>query len=377
MRFSIFRSKAGSNPKERFHLRKILLSLSVCLVVLLLMIEAGLQIVACFKPFVFLTPQQDRYWETVFLRRNSRETHLSEVHKTRGWTPRAGEKGDGITINDMGYRSPSPRHELMEGKYRVVTIGDSFTFGWGTHDSSTWPQLLESMNPFLQIINLGVGSYGIGQMYITLRETIDHYRPHLIIAAYIGDDLFRSLLSFRDYRKPKFVLEGDELVLTNTPIGTLRETRLMLDKKSYPPRFMTGVVLNLLYDRLFQGEKDIIFPDRESEIRCSYLNTRLIEEMMETSTNHGADFILLHLAHDRAIRDNEFVDYGEKFLGDFAADHEVNYVTTRDEFLKKNDWGDGHYGKKEAALVARQAYRKIIKLPSFKEFVLNKEECKY
>ena len=151
-------------------------------------------------------------------------THLP--HKTRGWTPKPNisliKDGYRYTTNNLGHRALED-YTYDNDQYQILIVGDSYTFGVDTDDSCVWPNMLEALDNRLNVINLAVGGYGIDQMYITLRETISFYKPNLVIVAFIGDNIWRAMLDFRDYKKPKFDINGDTLVLTNTPIGSIEE----------------------------------------------------------------------------------------------------------------------------------------------------------
>lgn len=180
----------------------------------------------------------DRFWRARFIEKYEAGTisqlPLYTIHSTRGWTlkpnVRLFESGIHISTNERGVRSATPY--IRDGhKTQVLIVGDSFTFGNGLDDRMTWAQILEDKLPHSQVINLGVDGYGIGQMLITLRETVREYRPHIVVCAFIDDDLGRNLLNFRDYKKPKFELSGGVLSLPPYSIGsmeeTYRETRLI------------------------------------------------------------------------------------------------------------------------------------------------------
>ena len=179
-------------------------------------------------PSMVRSLEPERVWEDRFLEMMHRDGTLvmggfHRPHPTRGWTvaPNAHQVVDGFsyTTNERGYRSLRP-YMPDPTKYTVLAIGDSFTFGIDTNDAETWPYLLETKDPRLNVINLGVGGYGIDQMDVTLHETVEVYHPDLVIVAFIGDDLRRTFLSFRDYKKPRFVLDQGGVRLTNVPIGT-------------------------------------------------------------------------------------------------------------------------------------------------------------
>ena len=72
------------------------------------------------------------------------------------------------TINSLGLRGPEPRAE-EPGLRRVLTLGDSFTFGWAVDDDEAYPRILETLlnadvgAPPVEVINAGTPGYNTHQ----------------------------------------------------------------------------------------------------------------------------------------------------------------------------------------------------------------------
>ena len=151
-----------------------------------------------------------------------------ESHPTRGWTLKKNKKtqyeGHSYTTNNVGHRSLK-NYVTRPTAFKVLVIGDSFSFGSDADDSSIWPTQLEKLSAKLQVINLAVGGYGIDQMWITLDEEFDTYKPDLVIFAIYGDDFHRTRLDFFDFRKPYFSIVDKSLVRHGTPIANLSDVR--------------------------------------------------------------------------------------------------------------------------------------------------------
>jgi hypothetical protein len=218
------------------------------------------------------------------------------------------------TTNERAYRSLRP-YTPDPPKYTVLAIGDSFTFGIDTNDAETWPHLLEARDPRLNVINLGVGGHGIDQMDVTLQETIGVYRPDLVIVAFISDDLRRTFLSFRDYKKPRFVLHGDGVLLANVPVGlpddVAREIKIRrhwLDH-SYTFGLLRG------FTRLAMG---YTVPPATGPLPpgAKELDTRLFDQMREVSRQHGAEFLLVYLSYGEGLFDENLGRGGRDLSGE-------------------------------------------------------------
>jgi hypothetical protein len=294
---------------------------------------------------------------------------IHQPHQTRGWSmiPSARVVYDehAYTSNRDGFRSLRDFADV-QNRYEVIVVGDSFTFGDGLSDNQTWPYLLEQREPRLNVLNMAGTGYGVDQMYITLRENIGRYRPRLVIGAFISDDLERSLLPFRDYKKPRFVLKGNELVLTNTPIGSqdevYREALATADDMS--PIQLVNLARGLKW-RFTQSTTPC---DPHGE--CTTLNTRLFEEMARTSAAHDAEFMMLYLPYGREIADPQGARDGEVFFDSYRRSHRsIDFFNPRQAFLAASiPKSPAHYAVPETALLAQLVLGEIQKLASWQTF---------
>jgi hypothetical protein len=157
-------------------------------------------------------------------------------------------------------------YEKPVGTLRVLTFGDSFTFGEEVSDNETFSYYLEKLLPGSEVINFGIHGYGHDQMLLYLREEGIKYHPDIVILGFVGEDMERNMTSFRDYAKPRFVLDGGRLVLTNTPVPRIEET---LGREPWRSKFLD--VLTLLRDRY---RKRFEAPELQREMEVTRLPTR-------------------------------------------------------------------------------------------------------
>jgi len=132
---------------------------------------------------------------------------------TRGWKPLphlditwrvpAYEGGDPgpvrIRTDSHGFRIGHEVGPKKPGTFRIVVVGDSFTFGAPIHEQHLYPTVLErslvgrTSRP-VEVVNLGVPGYGVHQEHVTLEEQGLALHPDLVIEAlYLGNDLQETL----------------------------------------------------------------------------------------------------------------------------------------------------------------------------------------
>ncbi len=119
--------------------------------------------------------------------------------------------------NEMGFRSHG--HPSSGRTTRVLTVGDSFTFGVGVGDDETFAAQLERGNPGMIVENCGMPGYGTDQMLCVIKKQVNAIQPNIVIVTFVKDDMNRSMTSYRQRPawtlKPTFVLQDGELVARN------------------------------------------------------------------------------------------------------------------------------------------------------------------
>ena len=131
------------------------------------------------------------------------------------------------TSNAQGFRSQRDFTDPVKGR-RIALLGDSYTFGSGVEDDETFAARLESLLEDTWCDNLGIGAFGIDQMWLALRHYALPLKPDLVILSFVRPDLDRSLSSYRKDHiwrwKPAFRLVGDRpvpMTMDNRP-GPIR-----------------------------------------------------------------------------------------------------------------------------------------------------------
>jgi len=150
---------------------------------------------------------------------------LMTLSPTLGWRPKPFAERDGFRLNSRGLRGGREYDAKRPGERRALVVGDSYTFAGrysddlpAIQDDSIYTAVIERGLPGTTVINLGVPGYGTDQMLLYLREEGLRYEPDLVVLTLFVDNLYRALLNFRDYAKPRFDLEQGTLTLRNVPL---------------------------------------------------------------------------------------------------------------------------------------------------------------
>lgn len=116
-----------------------------------------------------------------------------------GWVPNANVHGSHVregsfattfSTNSLGLRDREYPLRKPPGITRIVTIGDSFTWGFGVDDDEVYPERLEALLPDTEVINLGVTAYGLRQSIGYLQRVGMGLEPDMVILGLCQNDVF-------------------------------------------------------------------------------------------------------------------------------------------------------------------------------------------
>jgi lysophospholipase L1-like esterase len=142
-----------------------------------------------------------------------------EGARTRLETP---EFSAEVTINSKGLRGREVPYERTPGRPRIALLGDSFAWGFGVSDDEVIAvRLEEALGGAVEALNMGTIGFGTDQELLFYRQEGRRYAPDVVLLVFCSNDVTNNV-SDRDrwYGKPRFVIEGDSLRLTNVPISS-------------------------------------------------------------------------------------------------------------------------------------------------------------
>ncbi|MFH1279964.1 MAG: SGNH/GDSL hydrolase family protein [Candidatus Eisenbacteria bacterium] len=156
-----------------------------------------------------------------------------------GWRVRSNGESSLYRANSDGIRSGREyEKDPPPGTLRIAAFGDSFTHGDDVAGGEEWPALLESAGDGWEVLNFGVPGYGTDQAYLRYLEEGVRFSPDIVLIGFMTENIGRHLSVFRPfYRpgtgvplgKPRFLEDGDRLVLVPNPLARLDDYRSLLD----------------------------------------------------------------------------------------------------------------------------------------------------
>lgn len=179
----------------------------------------------------YYLPVRDARAKIHLYRSSSSTSSVYDPHL--GWAPKPhGTSKDGfISYNSQGIRS-FLEYSLMpqKGRVRIALFGDSLTQGVYVPFESTWGHYLEKSlkanDINAEVLNFGVGGYGIDQAFLRWKYLGNKFSPDIVILGFFQDDVKRNVNLMRaikfsktdiPFLKPRFILDGGQLRLINSP----------------------------------------------------------------------------------------------------------------------------------------------------------------
>lgn len=145
-------------------------------------------------------------WHYLF---HSRDAERNDRSTPRGWFPSDVSLFQGydrpqwhyfdehgaveITTNRLGFRDDEFAVEKADGQFRILAVGDSFTYGLGVPLELTWPQLVEdelaSDGRDVEVINAGCPNTGPVDYLDWFRRDGVRFDPDLVIVGLCLNDM--------------------------------------------------------------------------------------------------------------------------------------------------------------------------------------------
>ena len=102
---------------------------------------------------------------------------------------RPGQYKFSYQINQYRYRGEPVPVSNGYGKKNIVVLGDSYTFGHGVDDGNEYPAVLsKALGSEYDVINLGVGGWGLTQQIRRYYEFGQLYAPEIVILMFCSND---------------------------------------------------------------------------------------------------------------------------------------------------------------------------------------------
>ncbi len=95
-----------------------------------------------------------------------------------------------IIHNKEGFRDVNHDKKNTQNKFRVITLGDSFTWGHGVENDQIFMKVLEGYDPRIETINMGgPGGDPQGELKVYTYRGINYEHDVVLVGFFIGNDI--------------------------------------------------------------------------------------------------------------------------------------------------------------------------------------------
>jgi len=166
-----------------------------------------------------------------------------------------------LEFNSRGARGPEHAAEKSPGAFRILVLGDSFAEGYTVEFAQLFSEIMSreitsATGRLCESIDRGTSGYSTDQELLLFREVGAGYRPDLTVLLVFDNDVWENAQAEGYGRaKPLFRVDGDSLILTNTPIpapetqGAAWSQRL--DNGRFAPRAWSAKLRAMLGDESY------------------------------------------------------------------------------------------------------------------------------
>jgi hypothetical protein len=331
-----------------------------------------------------------------------------------GWSPNPiyKDKGKIIIFNKQGIRSPASDYVYeinpKRRSIRIALFGDSFTQASGVPFQDSWGNILENTlrkEGFdVEVINFGVGGFGIDQIFLRWQTVGIHYKPDIVVFGFQPEDVERNVNILPilkgwqiPFSKPRFKLGIDSLKLFNYPVMPLNKVKEALnDIERWP---LVGLELQynpndykntfISYNKLVSFLEAKVLNNRFIGFERNYKNSRhwlnlntesaqitlwLVRNYKESVESAGGKFIIVHLPGRSDLKWME--KNGTIFYNHLISSLNIPVIRSENELIKEaNKLGDrnklflidGHY-----APIANNIIAKLVS-NNIREYLIKKD----
>ncbi|MCZ6593945.1 MAG: hypothetical protein O6943_03410 [Bacteroidetes bacterium] len=270
--------------------------------------------------------------------------------------------------------------ENFTDKRVILCYGNSFTEGFTDYQYKI-PQLLDKSIANVSVLNFGASGYGLDQMYLRLKTTIDHFNgPHVIVSVIYGD-LDRCLYEVMHTARPYYKVADGRLVLKGVPIPA--DYNKWLERYPLKPRCYVWEGLNGLVRRVLDSKlgNEYLFRFHPSETSTrknekKLLVYKLIESIKQLCDSRNAKFTFIFFPNRQHILHEGWY---QVFLREVLEELKIDYIDFTEplrEYVKASGikWyelypNSSHPDNKENIVIAKHIAEHLVK--NYDEYSLN------
>ncbi|MCS5712320.1 hypothetical protein [Candidatus Berkiella aquae] len=223
-------------------------------------------------------------------------------------------------INEHGQRM-NPGHEDLP--IQISTYGDSFTFCRQVNDHEAFQWHLSQLTQ-TNVLNYGVGNYGLDQAFLRMQREFPKQRSQIVILGVVPSTVVRIESVWKHYNefgntlafKPRFIMQGETLKLIPNFINTAEKL------KNYRPYLKEINQYDSFYESKFLAEM-LAFPYCYSLLKAPKRHLSLLYKVLFGQQQQALDAIM---ASNLSLRQRLFKEADSLQLLNSLLDSFISYA---------------------------------------------------
>ena len=269
-----------------------------------------------------------------------------------------------VHINSLGTRGPEFQVDKPLGTIRILSLGDSRTFGWGLRESETYSVRLKELlqqelgtTKRVEVINAGVNAWSYSQMLVYVRDTALRYRPDVVIVAEAN-----LWTQFSERNSPEFVKKF---------MSRVRLKNFLRRFAIY--HYFVEIKLKAFYERHrtrfipVDPKQDALFKEQQQADPDAVFRSAL-QGIVDLAITNRVQPVLLYLpTKDELIATNRPSSQVLQIKGELSRKHGLAFVDISQEVRAETNSvyleGDPvHYNTRGNEIIARELFRALLPL---------------
>jgi len=275
----------------------------------------------------------------------------------------------GFSINDKKLRTSVKNNAPA----KVLTVGDSFTFGDQVNNDQTWQSCLNKNQNQIELLNGGVGGYGSLQALKRAGRLLKENRyDGLILSIVSYDDIIRDRMDYMmGFPSPSLIRDQKgNLAFAPAPSPNIAGSKFSPKENSSPNEleiliFKYSLLANKINPSFHQIQARQLTRYASNNASNREVIQEIIKEIKQLSTKYKIPAIVVIQYGDNR---HSFYINGRKQLLDQLNEQAINHVDTWEAVNRLDDrslvWQNHHtpYGNEVVC-------RRILSSPEFKKFL--------
>lgn len=255
-------------------------------------------------------------------------------------------EGRNCSLNPQGFHDTQEftRSDNMGDKFRIIALGDSFTFGMSADMGKSYIEIVESELADAVLWNMGIPGTGTRQALQSFSVYGPVMQPHLTMLGFYVNDFGDNLAPIHG-QKVATETDEDELLFRwedrwgNIIMLDLPTTWYYREQRKDPPASelqrlvgitRLGTLVLRLFDVIGDSANERVRVDRETEVTRTYL-----EELRDAVSAQNSELLVLLIPHR-----GDLASPGRRYLTaiQLMEELEIAYIDPRLEFEYSVDY---------------------------------------